>query len=160
MSKRNWKRQVPTSLRHALELCKDFAKERHNLSVERIAERMGEADHWTLYKWLQTGRIPAVLIPAYESACGIDFVTRWLASAAGKLVIDIPTGRKLKVTDVAALQANLHSTVTALIDFYAGQAEVEETLAAISQSMGSLAWHQGNVAQHDQPQLEFGENDE
>lgn len=50
MSRRNWKHIQPTSLRQALELCKDHAKERHNLSVERIAERMGLADHWALYK--------------------------------------------------------------------------------------------------------------
>ena len=160
MMKRNWKRQVPTSLRHALELCKDFAKERHNLSVERIAERMGEADHWTLYKWLQTGRIPAVLIPAYEAACGVDFVTRWLASAAGKLVIDIPTGRKLKANDVAALQETLHATVGSLMDFYAGKQGAETALAAVMQGLQSLAWHKGNVEQHEQPQFEFGDSDE
>lgn len=39
-------------------------KERHNLSVERIAERMGLTDHWTVYKWIQTGRIPANHDPA------------------------------------------------------------------------------------------------
>jgi len=58
MTKRNWKRVQPSSLRNALELCKDYAKERHNLSVERIADRMGLSDHWTVYKWIQTGRIP------------------------------------------------------------------------------------------------------
>ncbi|MDO5940617.1 hypothetical protein [Burkholderia cepacia] len=76
MSRRNWKRVRPMSLRHALELCKDYAKERHNLSVERIAERMGLADHWTLYKWFQSGRMPLNLVRPFESACGIDFVTR------------------------------------------------------------------------------------
>lgn len=159
MSRRNWKKQHPTSLRHALELCKEHAREKRNFSVERIAEEMGEADHWTLYKWLQNGRMPAVQIPAYEAACGVDFVTRWLATRGGKLLIDVPTGRKLKVNDVATLQANLHSTVSALMTFYAGNADVEETLAAISHSMESLAWHKGNVEQHDQPQLELG-NDE
>ncbi|AOE92049.1 hypothetical protein LBM341_03799 (plasmid) [Ralstonia solanacearum] len=60
VTRRNWKRIRPTSLRHALELCKDYAKERHNLSVERIAESMGLADHWTLYKWFQNGRMQAI----------------------------------------------------------------------------------------------------
>lgn len=41
MSRRNWKRWQPATLRDALKGCKDFALERHNLSVERIAERMG-----------------------------------------------------------------------------------------------------------------------
>lgn len=160
MSRNNWKRVQPTSLRHALELCKDYAKDKRNLSVERIAERMGEADHWTLYKWLQNGRMPAVLIPAYESACGIDFVTRWLANASGSLMIAIPTGRKLKPSDVAELQNTLHNAVGNLMSFYAGDKEIEQTLAAITQGMESLAWHRGNVEQHNQPQLELGDNND
>jgi hypothetical protein len=159
MTRRNWKRTQPNSLRHALELCKDYAKEKHNLSVERIAERMGEADHWTLYKWMQTGRIPAVAIPAYEAACGIDFVTRWLAGTSGKLLIAVPSGRKLKVNDVSTLQESLHSTVSALIDFYNGKAEQEATLAAVTNALESLAWHRGNVEQHNQPQLDLGDSD-
>ena len=159
MSRRNWKRTQPTSLRNALELCKDYAREKHNLSVERIAERMGEADHWTLYKWIQNGRIPAVRIPAYEAACGIDFVTRWLAGTSGKLLIEVPSGRKVKATDVAALQESLHSTVSALMDFYNGKAETETTLAAVTNALESLAWHRGNVEQHNQPQLDLGDSD-
>jgi hypothetical protein len=160
MSRRNWKKLQPNSLRQALELCKDYAREKNNFSVERIAERMGEADHWTLYKWLQNGRMPAVLIPAYEVACGVDYVTRWLASASSKLLIDVPTGRRLKPTDVNELQTQLHQAVGALMEFYAGNREAEETLAGITQAMESLAWHRGNVDQHQQPQLELGEPNE
>lgn len=160
MGRKNWKKLQPHSLRQALEWCKDYARERHNLSVERIAERMGEADHWVLYKWIQTGRIPAVLIPAYEAACGVDFVTRWLAGASGKLLVDIPTGRKLKPSDVQELQEQLHEVVGRLINFYRGDEQAEETLAAITNSMESLAWHKGNIEQHSQPQLELGANHE
>lgn len=39
-----WKRLRPTSLRHALEACKEHAREVRNLGVERIAEQMGLAD--------------------------------------------------------------------------------------------------------------------
>ena len=61
--KRNWKRVRPTSLLHALELCVEYARDVHNLSVERIADLMGiTAD--LLYKWLSNGRLPAMLIPS------------------------------------------------------------------------------------------------
>jgi len=160
MSRRNWKKVRATSLRHALELCKDHAKDTRNFSVERIAEEMGEADHWTLYKWLQNGRMPAVQIPAYEAACGVDFVTRWLATRSGKLLIDVPTGRKLKATDVAELQNKLHAAVGELMQFYKGDSDAEQALAAITHSMESLAWHKGNVEQHDQPQLELGDSND
>ena len=60
MSRRNWKRVTPNSLRDALRLCKDHALEKKNLSVERIADLMGiTAD--VLYKWLSNGRMPAML---------------------------------------------------------------------------------------------------
>lgn len=59
MSKRNWKAAQPSSCCQALEWSLEFAKEKHNLSAERIAERMGQANHWTLYKWVSEGRMPA-----------------------------------------------------------------------------------------------------
>ena len=53
MTRRNWKKVNPRSLREALELAKDHAKEAHNRSVERLAELMGEESHWTVYGWLR-----------------------------------------------------------------------------------------------------------
>ena len=131
--RRNWKRLQPTSLRHALELCKEHARERLNRSVERIADEMGITDHWTVYKWLQTGRIPANLIRPFESACGIDYVTRWIAASAGKMLVDIPTGRRLEGTDVVALH-NGFGAALQLLD---------------------VAWHRANVAQFSAPELDF-----
>ena len=160
MTRRNWKSVRPTSLRHAMELCKEFAQARANLSVERIAERMGLADHWTLYKWISSGRMPAVMIPAYEAACGCHYVTQWLAASAGKLAIDIPTGRACEPTDIQALQQLLHSTTGALMAFYAGSADAAGTLAQIRSAMESLGWHHGNVSQHNHPQLELGDVDD
>lgn len=157
MSQRNWKRTQPTSLRNALELCKDYAKARHNLSVERIAERMGLTDHWTVYKWIQTGRIPANLIRPYEAACGIDYVTRWLAASSGRLLIDIPTGRIATAADMQELQTVLTTAVGQLLQFHGGKAEAHDTLAAIQQATEGLAWHHRNVEKHAQPELDFQE---
>lgn len=159
MTKRNWKRMRPHSLRHALELCKDYARERHNLSVERIAELMGLTDHWTLYKWFQTGRMPTNLIRPYETACGIDFVTRWLAASCGRLLIDMPSGRNTTAQDMQVLQSVLNDTVGQLLQFYAGKTKEADTLAAIQQAMEGLAWHRGNVEKHLQPELELGANE-
>ena len=157
MNKRRWKNLQPTSLRNAMEACKDYAKECQNLSVERIADRMGLADHFTLYKWISTARMPAVMIPAYEAACGCNYVTRWLASSAGKLLIDIPTGRRCAAEDTQELQAVLHSTTGALMAFYAGTSDAQSTLGALQTGLESLAWHRGNVQQHAHPQLELGD---
>lgn len=151
--RRNWNKIQPTSLRQALELCKDHARETRNLSVERLAERIGLTDHWTLYKWIQTGRIPTNMIGPFEDACGIDFVTRWLAGSKGKLLISIPTGRRVKALDIQALQEQLTSAVGQLLAFYDGRIPVEDALAAIHSGMCGLAWHHVNVSKHLQPEL-------
>lgn len=159
--RRNWKTIQPQSLTHALRLCKDFAIERKRLSVERIADLMG-VTHDSLYKWLSTGRMPAVLIPAYEHACGVQFVTRWLAVSSGKLIIDMPTGKNASAEEIQTLQLNINKSVTQLIQFYAGQAEVEETLASIQVALEDLASHRANVLMHQAPELDFhyGNDDE
>ncbi|MBA1271622.1 MULTISPECIES: hypothetical protein [Pseudomonas] len=157
MNRRYWKNVQATSLRGAMELCKDFAKEAHNKSVERIAIDMGETDHWTLYKWFQTGRMPANMIRPFEQACGCDYVTRWINASAGRLTIDIPTGRRCTAKDTQALQELLTTAAGKLLAFYAKTCEAEETLAAIQAAMEGLAWHRGNVSQSQQPQLELEE---
>lgn len=156
MKGRNWKRIQPTSLRHALELCKDHARETRNLSVEKIAERLALTDHYLLYKWLQTGRMPAPYILPYEAACGINFVSRWIASAGSMLLIPIPTGRASTPQDMLALQELLNAAAGRLIEFQRQKATVEETLADIRTAMEALAFHHADVRQHATPQFEFG----
>ncbi|WP_197721248.1 hypothetical protein [Yersinia pseudotuberculosis] len=144
-------------MRQALELCKEYAKEKRNYSIERIAIDMGIADHWSLYKWISTGRMPVVLIPAYETACGIDFVTRWLAASRGKLVIDMPKGRTVSTQALSELQLILNETMNMLIRFYGGSCEAEETLSALQNALDPLAWHRGNVQQYQQPEFDLEE---
>lgn len=160
MPRRSWKSYQPSSLRDALEGCKEFARDRHNKSVERIAAEMGLADHWSLYKWLQNGRMPASSLLPYEKACGINLVSRWLTASSGKLLIDIPTGRQGQARDIQALQEQLHQVTGLLMAFYDSKASAETTLEGIHNAMQSLAWHKGNVQQHQQPQLEFEHGDD
>lgn len=152
---RNWKRLQPTSLRQALELCKEHGREQLNKSVERIADEMGVTDHWSVYKWIQTGRIPANLIPPYEGACGIDYVSRWLAASRGKLLVDMPIGRALADADVVELHNGFGAALQLLTDFYAGKADAPATLEALTNHLQQVAWHHANVRQHATPELDF-----
>lgn len=110
MTRRDWKRFRPNSLLAALRGCKEFALERKRLSIERIADLMG-VTHDSLYKWLATGRMPLVLLPTYELACGCNFASVWLAAQAGKMVIDIPTGRHTAETDLVALNSGFSAAL-------------------------------------------------
>lgn len=159
MRRKNWKTAQPASLRQAMEGSLEHARERLNLGVERVAERIGLESHWTLYKWMQNGRIPALYILPLENACGINLISRWLASAGGKLLIDIPTGRQLSAQDTHELQQVLLTASTAILKYYTGTADGETALGSIQTALESLAWHRGNVLQHTTPQLELGEPD-
>ncbi len=156
MTRRNWKRVNPNSAVEAFRLCKEFAQDKRNLSVERIADRMG-ATHDSLYKWLATGRMPAILIPAFEQACGCHFASVWFATCAGKLVIDMPTGRTANQVEVMDIATSCAEALQLLIAFYAAPkgADPEETLAALRNHLEHIAFHHHNVASYATPELEF-----
>lgn len=157
MSKRNWKRVQPRDLRDALDLCTEYAREKHNRSVDNIADEMGLASKWTLYKWIQEASLPVRLIKPFENACGIDFVSRWGVISTGKLVIEIPKGRKGEPDDIQALQTVTHDAIGALMKFYADKANVDDTLATLQTALERMAWHKGNVEKYRQPELPFDE---
>lgn len=156
MTRRNWKRVRPSSLIDALRLCKEYAQDRANLSVERIADRMG-VTHDSLYKWLATGRLPSILIPSYEHATGAHFVSDWLTLSAGRLPIAMPSGRAGTTADMVALNTGFAEALQLLTDFYAdpAKADAAATVAAIGAHLEQVAWHHMNVAQSATPELEF-----
>lgn len=156
MSRINWKRVRPTSLVEALRLCKAYALERKNLSVERIADLMGVSRD-NLYKWLGTGRMPANLIPAYEHTCGAHFVSDWLAASAGRMAIPVPTGRRVEAADMVELNSGFAQALQLLTDFYAaaGKADPAATLDALQAHLQQVAFHQHNVATYATPELDL-----
>lgn len=156
MTTRNWKRVRASSATDALRLCKEFAQEKKNLSIERIADRMG-VSHDSLYKWLAKGNLPYILVPAFELACGCHFASDWAAASAGKLAIDMPTGRTATQTDMVELNSCFGAALQLLSDYYSAPAKADAvaTLAALHNHLSQVAWHQHNVATYTNPELEF-----
>lgn len=156
MSRRNWKNARATSLVNALRLCKEYALERRNLSVERIADLMG-ASHDSLYKWLASGRMPANLLPAFEHACGCHYATDWYAAMAGRLVVPMPTGRSAAQADLLAVNSSCAAALELLTAFYANpnKADSAATLQALRTHLEQVAYHHNNVARCAEPELEF-----
>ncbi len=152
-----WKTYQPTSCRDALHQCKAYAQEARNLSVERIADQMGLPDHWALYKWIESGRFPFVLIPAYESACGINLPSRWLAATQRRLLVDMPVGRAATENDLVQLGTGFQQAVQLLSDFYKsnGATDPAPVLDALRSHLESVAHHHINVAGFSQPELDF-----
>lgn len=157
MTRRNWKRIHPNSTIDALRLCKEFALEKKNLSIERIADRMG-ASHDSLYKWLATGRMPLISLTAYELACGCHFASEFLAASAGKLVISMPAGLAGSTASMVELNSGFAEALQLLTDFYAEPAPTDptETVAALTRHLQQVAYHQANVLRCATPELDFG----
>lgn len=154
MPTRNWK-HPPQSLQEAIEACLNFALTKHHRSLDRVAADMGLANKWILYKWVESGRIPAVMIRPFELACRADYVTRYLAHASHHLIIDIPTGRLPDAHDLQAVQSATHDALGALIGFASGKVKSEEVIASVTTAMEQLAWHRENTARAAQPELEL-----
>lgn len=133
--------------------CTAYALEAHNRSIEQISDLMGLDSHWTLRKYISEVRLPARLIRNFEHACGIDLVTRYLASSANRVCIQIPTGRTPGAHDITDLQRALNDAAGHLIDFYAGEKDADATISAVWAGMAELAWHRNNVQKNHQPEL-------
>lgn len=150
---RFWKLRISPSLQDAMAESTAYALEAYNRSIEQISDLTGLDSHWTLRKYISEVRLPAKLIRPFENACGIDLVTRYLASGANRVCIQIPTGRTPGPHDITELQRALNEAAGHLITFYSGEKSAEETLAAVWAGMSELAWHRNNVVKHDQPEL-------
>ena len=154
MAKRNWKKHRSTSLTSAIRDCKDFALDVHGRSVAHLADLSGQTED-SIYKWMSSGRLPAIVIKPYELACGCSFITDFLAASGDRLVIDMPKGRTPSTTDLVEMHTTFSQAFQLLSDFYSGKADAEQTQAAIKLHLEQFAWHHRNVGIHANPQLEF-----
>lgn len=160
MTTRNWKRQVPHSINHALRLCKEHGLEKQNLSVERIADRMATSVD-TLYKWLGSGKMPVNQLINYESLTagssrtGRPFVTEYLAHSQGYLLIKMPTGRKAEHTEILELNIFMQQFIAELLSLQAGDGNAEQTITTVKTLIQDLAFQHKNIEQHQSPQLDL-----
>jgi len=156
MRARNWKAVRPLDLRDAFQWDVRFAKEQYNRSIDNVADLMGHKK-WTVYKWIDEADMPTKYIKSFEHACGIDYVSRWLVESNGKIIIDVPRGKKCGPVDVQVLQVASHQMVGEVMRFYSELSDVDAALAAIQTSLEHTSWHRGNIEKYRQPELPFDE---
>lgn len=109
------------------------------------------------YSLLATGRMPAITLPAYELACGCSFASTWLATSAGKLVIDMPSGRTATPSELMQLNTGWAAALQLLTDFHADpqKANADNTLAALKDHLTQVAHQHANVAKASAPEFDF-----
>jgi hypothetical protein len=159
MTKRRWKPAQARSMQEAIHLCLRYAEHHHNRGVERVGDLIGTS-HWTIYKWAGDGSIPSRRIRPFEFACGCTYITEYLAASANKLLVDIPTGRRVDESELLDLQNTCSRAVAALTDFYRGSAAPEDVLHTITEAMKGLASHRANVPLAETPELGLFEGGE
>ena len=135
-------------------MCKDYAKAKHNLSVERIADEMG-LTAVRLYQHLENGDMPFNRVRSYQRACHCNFVTLYMAHGDDCMLIKIPTGKKVTDEQMLNINATFHKALTHLTDFYKQAENPELALAALTEHMATTAWHRMNVEKTLQPEFDF-----
>lgn len=154
MSRTNWKCLVPHSMVKALNLAKEHGKEKKQQSVQRIGDRLGVSPD-CLYKWLGDATMPVNKVIAFEDACGISFVTEYLAHSQGYLLVKAPTGRKAEHKDLNQLQLYMAQVAAKIIEANEGACTAQEAIDHIKVLMQDLAFQQKNVAVTQYPQEEL-----
>lgn len=144
-----------TDFDNAIYLTKSYAKAKGKPS-KVMADLMG-VELKTYYRWMTDGTMPLNRVLQFEALAGCHFISEFLCIFHGnKIVIDIPTGKKVKTKDVASLQKLLAVTVSHLSDFYeSNNKEVQVTLESLNQSLSALGFHQRNVQKAGFPELDF-----
>lgn len=101
--------------------------------------------------------MPAVCIPAYQEACGINLVTRWLAGTERRLLVDMPIGKAADEADLVQLGSGFARALQLLSDFYqaGGALDAAPVLEALRDHMESVAHHHFNVSGFSEPELDF-----
>ncbi|RQY36566.1 hypothetical protein DF116_20455 [Burkholderia stagnalis] len=156
MRKRTWKSLHATSLSEAFELCVEHAAGRRR-PAKVLADLMG-VEVKTMYRWLAETSMPLNRVRQFEEFCGARFVSEYLCIADGhRVVIEIPTGRRPRVTDLASLQSAFADAAAVLCRYYESGHEQAEAVTALTHAMTQAGYHRENVTKDRAPELRFDE---
>jgi len=151
------KRLVARSLEEALQRTKEYGKERHNMSVDRLADRIG-SNSSNVYKYISDATLPVNKLIAFEEASGILLVTQYLAHSHNCLLVPIPNGRKATNKEISELQKQCNNAMNLLIDLYEGKGSTDDVISGLNLIMQDFAYHRNNAEKQQQPELMFEED--
>lgn len=152
MNKRHWNQVIPRSLTESLQLTKEFAICTKQLSVPRIADRLGRTPD-SLYKYLGDASMPVNLLIPFMEACHRTYPLQYLAHSMNYLLVPMPRGRKAE--HKALVQLNLFCTAVMgkLLSLQAGECSQQEVVDHLTVLMENLAYHRLEAQKHLQPEL-------
>lgn len=122
----------------AIDSCIAHAKLELYRDIGDVAEAAG-VNKWVLYKWVQTGKVPAVHIPAFERACGVTHLSKCLAGASGQLVIQAPRPDGYSQLDWAKAQWEVAKAMAEAAAAALDPEKNKDALRAVNLAMDALA---------------------
>jgi hypothetical protein len=87
----------------AINACLKHAEEHFGMTTKDIAKTMN-VNMWTLFKWLECGKLPLNEVDKFEAACHARYITRHLADAAGLILVTKPRISAAPKTNKAPLK--------------------------------------------------------
>lgn len=158
MSRQNWNQLVPQSLSGALQLNKDFAISTKQMSVPRIADRIGCSTD-SLYKYLGGATMPANLLIPFMEACHRVYPLQYMAHSLNLLLIPMPRGRKAEHKTLVQLNMFCSQVMALMLSLQSGEANSKDVVNHLTLLLESIAYHRAEVQKQVQPELDlFGGN--
>jgi hypothetical protein len=129
----------------ALNNCITHAAEHYGLSITDIATHM-QVSKWTLFKWVESGRIPLLEIAKFEDACHARFVTRYLAERSGFLLLTKPLGSDDGLQSLASAHKVVAEALAHTANFLDDKGVKKQSIKAIDAAMEALANQRRRIA--------------
>ena len=154
MSRKNWNNLVARSLTESLQLCKEFALANKQMSVPRIADRIGCSPDM-LYKHLGSASMPASMLIPFMEATHRIYPLQYMAHSLNYLLVPMPRGRKAEHKTLLALSQFCNAVMGQLLALQSGECQPSDVTDQLTLLMENLAYHRLEAQKHEQPELEL-----
>lgn len=137
---------LEASVRDAIESCLAYARRTRKADVGEIAGVMGLKNKWVLYKWVESGRLPANQIPSFEAACGCADLSEALGLAAGVLTFPTHADGQTRLSTTADAHLVVARGLSAAIAAERHGKYESESALALDQAIDALRWLRDRVS--------------
>lgn len=122
----------------AIRDCLHVAKTERYQGIGEIADAM-QVSRDVLYKWAQTGRIPATEIPSFERACADVALTRCLVAAQGYLLVPVAIDAPVDQLRLAQVHQHVAEAMLAAVEVDNNAVAAGAAVRSITKAINSLA---------------------
>ncbi|WP_027670065.1 hypothetical protein [Rheinheimera baltica] len=154
MSRKNWNQVIPRSLTESLQLTKDFACATKQLSVPRIADRMGCSTD-SLYKYLGGATMPTNLLIPFMETCHRVYPIQYMAHSLNMMLVPMPRGRKAEHKELVKLNMFCGEVMGKLLALHSGECSQQDAIDHLTLLIENLAYHRAEAGKLQQPELEL-----